>query len=202
MIDPHNSTVEYLFKETATRVEKYASSRNEQARVEALSQCLKLSRALEKPEDTVLKLSLSPVLFMAVKVGHDLGIFNLLVKSGGASATEIATAQNADPDLLRRILPSLASIGYVQERGAEFYTPSPLSYEMTREPTIQMMETLFHESQSAITRAPDLLQINENQTTEDSWVGPFQYAYEANDAIWEWLEKRPELTRFKRVGIQ
>jgi hypothetical protein len=59
MIDPYNSTVEYLLKETVTRVEKYASSGNESARVDALDQCLKLSRALEKPKDAILKLSFS-----------------------------------------------------------------------------------------------------------------------------------------------
>jgi hypothetical protein len=59
MIDPYNSAIEYLLKETTTRVEKYASSGNESARVDALDQCLKLSRALETPKDAVLKLSLS-----------------------------------------------------------------------------------------------------------------------------------------------
>jgi hypothetical protein len=59
MTDPYNSTVEYLLKETTTPVETYASSGNESARVDALGQCLKLSRALEKPKDAVFKLSLS-----------------------------------------------------------------------------------------------------------------------------------------------
>ncbi|KAJ5297875.1 S-adenosyl-L-methionine-dependent methyltransferase [Penicillium antarcticum] len=197
MIDPHNSTVEYLLKETATRVEKYASSGNESARADALNQCLKLTRALEKPKDAVLKLSLSPVLFVAVKIGHNLGIFQILVKSGPATAKEMAAAQNADLALVDRILRTLASIGYVQERGAELYAPSPLSYELTQRATIGMMDSLFREWQPAITRGPEFLQITGYQNPEDPWAGPFQQAYETKDAVWEWLEKRPEeLARF------
>jgi hypothetical protein len=117
MIDPYNSTAEYLLKELITRVEKYASSGNESARVAALDQCLKLSRALEKPKEAVLKLSLSvilllpsfnsmrlliiqPVLFMAVKVGHDLGIFAKLVYFGPTTVKDLAAAQDADPALV------------------------------------------------------------------------------------------------------
>ncbi|KAJ6004204.1 S-adenosyl-L-methionine-dependent methyltransferase [Penicillium canescens] len=168
MIDPYNSAIEYLLRETTTRVEKYASSGNESARVDALDQCLKLSRALEKPKDAVLKLSLSPVLFMAVKVGHDLEIFSRLVKSGPATAKELAVTQNADPALLERILRTLASIGYVEERGTELYAPSPLSYEMTQRTTIGMMDSLFREWQRAITRAPEFLQIAGYRNPEDT----------------------------------
>ncbi|KAB8226869.1 S-adenosyl-L-methionine-dependent methyltransferase [Aspergillus alliaceus] len=189
--------VQAILKNVVKQIEKYLASDDESVRVDALEKTLKLSRVLEKPKDAVLKLSLSPVLLMALKVGHDLNIFTSLTQSGPVTATQLAAAKNADVTLVERILRVLATIDFVEKLEHGLYAPSLLSYEMAQRTTIGVMDSLFCESLPAITRTPEFLQITGYQNPVNPYAGPMQYAFGTDLAIWDWLADHIEaLSRF------
>ncbi|KAE8391698.1 S-adenosyl-L-methionine-dependent methyltransferase [Aspergillus alliaceus] len=191
------STVQFVLKVVVTNIEEYLASEDESSRVIALDKALKLNRTLEKPKDAVFKLSLSPVLFMAVKMGHDLNVFTSLVDSGPASAKQLA-AENADVTLVGiPYFTSTGTIGFAEEYGPGLYAPTPLSHKMTQRTTIGMMDSVFCESLPAINRTLALLKTTGYLNPGNPHFGPMQYTFNTDATVWEWLAENPEaLARF------
>ncbi|TVY76147.1 Demethylsterigmatocystin 6-O-methyltransferase, partial [Lachnellula suecica] len=93
----------------------------------------KVSLAFEKPEDVVARVLLSqPVEGITVRIAIDLKLFALL-KDDVKTLDQLAEATKATPDLLRRVLRSLAANGAVKEVEVDKYALSP-TYELFANP--------------------------------------------------------------------
>lgn len=69
-----------------------------------------------------------------MKVGLDLGIFNLLSNSGMPSTIQqISAATKADPKLLERVLRYLTSYGVIAENDGERYSLTRVGNAMASE---------------------------------------------------------------------
>ncbi|KAL4799609.1 S-adenosyl-L-methionine-dependent methyltransferase [Aspergillus venezuelensis] len=127
--------VQTLWESAQTSLQSFQKTQSESS--EALATLTKLQRALEQPKDAILKLSYQPMVFMALKVAHDMGIFPVLAKATTPiSARELAAIKPADPLLVERIMRLLVSFDIVQEPSPAAYLPTSVSKEMVNRPVI------------------------------------------------------------------
>ncbi|KAI9928848.1 hypothetical protein ASPWEDRAFT_180413 [Aspergillus wentii DTO 134E9] len=187
-----------LKKEVDAKFDAFVNSNDESARVDALETTLRLSRALDKPADAILKLSLSPSFYMAVKVGRDLDVFTTLAGSdNGSTIEQLAAPKKADPGFVERIMRALVAIGFANELGPGLYSPSSLSHEMTREVSINSVDILFSEYMPTVLHSPTFFAKTNYQNPLDPNHGPIQHAFNTTLNTWDWFAQNPEaLARF------
>ncbi|OJJ55948.1 hypothetical protein ASPSYDRAFT_1158180 [Aspergillus sydowii CBS 593.65] len=187
-----------LWADAQTSFEALQKAQSETARIEALAKVTKLQRALEQPKDAVLKLSYQPMVFMALKVAHDMGVFPVLEKATSpVSAKELAAVKQADPLLVQRIMRLLVSFDIVEEPEPSAYLPTAISKAMVNRATIGTVESLFCEFLPILTKTPEYLAATNYQNPEDPLRAPLQYTHNVQTDGFTWLCQHPDaLTRF------
>ncbi|KAF5858209.1 hypothetical protein ETB97_004712 [Aspergillus alliaceus] len=195
-MDP--KAIQKLLEDVQAALGTYQSDPTETSRVEAQEKALKLARALEKPRDAILKISLSPTIVMAMKVAHDLNVFQALAKAtSSVPLNELAALKPADPLLVERMMRVLVAHGFAEEPEPCLYLPTPLTKEMTQRTSIGIVESLFLEFLPGIQKVPEYLQVIGYKNPEDPLFAPLQYANHIKQDGFSWLCENPAaLTRF------
>ncbi|MCJ1295761.1 hypothetical protein MMC34_007325 [Xylographa carneopallida] len=126
-------SVTNLLAQVNTLGEEFSSAQGggsggEKQRAELRKAVSKLSLALEEPGDVLDRVAFQFLEVASIKIGINLGLFQLLVKSKKPrSLLGLAKETGADPVLLGRILRLLASFGAVEETDDECYAPTTVS---------------------------------------------------------------------------
>ncbi|KAL4930346.1 S-adenosyl-L-methionine-dependent methyltransferase [Aspergillus undulatus] len=190
--------IQNLWANAQESLESFQKTQSESSRTEALASVTKLQRALEKPKDAILKLSYQPMVFMALKVAHDMNIFPVLAKATSpVPVKELAAAKPADPLLVRRIMRLLVSFDIVEEPEPSAYLPTAISKEMINRPTIGTVESLFCEFGPILQKTPEYLSATNYRNPEDPLRSPLQYTHNVKEDGFTWLCQHPDaLTRF------
>ncbi|KAL4985698.1 S-adenosyl-L-methionine-dependent methyltransferase [Aspergillus falconensis] len=192
------SSLQSLWVDAEASLEAFQKTQSETSRTHALAQVTKLQRALEKPRDAILKLSYQPMVFMALKVAHDMNVFPVLAKATSpVSAKELAAVKAADPLLVERIMRLLVSFDIVEEPEPSAYLPTAVSKEMVNRPVIGIVESLFCEFLPILQKTPEYLAATNYRNPEDPLRSPLQYTHGVEQDGFTWLCEHPEaLTRF------
>ncbi|KAL4969810.1 S-adenosyl-L-methionine-dependent methyltransferase [Aspergillus stella-maris] len=190
--------VQTLWESAQISLQGFEKTRSESSRAEALAQVTKLQRALECPKDAILKLSYQPMVFMALKVAHDMGVFPVLAKATTpVPAGELAAIKPADPLLVERIMRLLVSFDIVQEPEPAAYLPTEISKEMVNKPVIGTVESLFCEFFPILLKTPSFLASTSYANPQDPLTSPLQYTHNVTIDGFTWLCQNPSaLTRF------
>ncbi|PLN76183.1 S-adenosyl-L-methionine-dependent methyltransferase [Aspergillus taichungensis] len=190
--------IQSLWANTQTSLAGFQKDQSETCRKEALAQITKLQRALEQPKDAILKLSYQPMVFMALKVAHDMKVFPVLANATApVSAKQLAAAKPANPLLVERIMRLLVSFDIVVEPEPSAYLPTAIAKEMVNRPAIGTMESLFCEFLPILQKTPGYLAATNYQNPEDPLRAPLQYTHNVETDGFSWLCDHPAaLTRF------
>ncbi|KAL2827220.1 S-adenosyl-L-methionine-dependent methyltransferase [Aspergillus cavernicola] len=190
--------IQSLWANAQASLEGFQKTQSETSRIEALAKVTKLQRALEQPKDAILKLSYQPMVFMALKVAHDMQVFPVLAKATSpVSAKELAAVKPADPLLVERIMRLLVSFDIVEEPEPSTYLPTAISKEMVNRPAIGTVESLFCEFLPIMQKTPEYLEATNYQNPEDPLRAPLQYTHNVEQDGFAWLCEHPDaLTRF------
>ncbi|CAI7647942.1 unnamed protein product [Penicillium manginii] len=180
--------VNLLLEDVKASIEKFETENSDIARVEALEKSLKLTKALEHPKDAILKLFLSSTQSMALKIAHDLGIFQILTKSNKVfSSKELAEKTGATPLLIERVMRLLVAMDFAKEYGTGKFHRTLLSEEMTDDRSGGIVDTMFVDIFPAVLKTPEFLSKTNYQIPEDRFAGPMQYTYGTKLTTFDWL---------------
>ncbi|KAJ8119161.1 hypothetical protein ONZ43_g3847 [Nemania bipapillata] len=160
---------------------------SEEVRVEALQAANLVIRALEKPEDGLIKFAFSPATWMAVRVCAQLNVFDIIARNETISATEIAKNGNADETLIRRLLRVLTAAGFVAERGDGLYGPTHWTVHINSRLAQGMIKFMYDASMLPISHGPNWLKETGYQNPIDPQHGMFQAANHTDLPTFQWL---------------
>ena len=106
-----------------------------------------LIQKFESPMDTILRLIWQqPTMMAALKVCHDLGIFQTLATASGFMSLEDlvrSTKSNIRPELLHRLLRHLAAMGALREQDPVSYASTPFSDALTKKEVVGGLSCWF-----------------------------------------------------------
>jgi DNA-binding IclR family transcriptional regulator len=97
---------------------------------------------------------------MCVRVADDLRLFELLCESNPRTVEELASTTTAEPALIRRVLRTLASIGFVAQLGSENYGPTAISKQMVMRSVRAGVKFFHEESLPSVRHAPEFFKQN------------------------------------------
>ncbi|GAP83312.1 putative winged helix-turn-helix transcription repressor DNA-binding [Rosellinia necatrix] len=160
---------------------------SEEARVQALQAANLVVRALEKPEDGLMKLAYSPAICMAIRVCMQLNVFGMVTKNETISAAEIAKQANADEVLIRRFLRVLTASGYVAEHGNGLYGPTRWTEHFNSRAAQGMIKFIYDASMQPIAQGPNWFKEFGYQNPVDPQRGMVQIANHTDLPTFKWL---------------
>ncbi|KAJ5683042.1 hypothetical protein N7462_006207 [Penicillium macrosclerotiorum] len=187
-----------LLEEAKILIDDFQMTGVDSSRLQAQEKAIQIVRALERPQDAILKLAYSPAIFLAVKVAHDLKVFTLLAQATSPVPLAVLAAErSADPLLVERIMKVLVADGIVQESAPRKYLPTSVSTEMTQRASIGVIESMFIEVLPALQKTAEYLRLTNYRSPDDPTFAPFQFTNNLNIELFEWLGQNPDaLTRF------
>jgi DNA-binding IclR family transcriptional regulator len=97
---------------------------------------------------------------MCVRVADDLKIFDLLCESSPRTVSEISQITGAEPGLIRRLLRTLAGMGYVVQVDSESYAPNKVSRQMVMRSVRAGVKFFHEESLPSVRYAPEYFKKN------------------------------------------
>ncbi|GAW12981.1 hypothetical protein ANO14919_023570 [Xylariales sp. No.14919] len=160
---------------------------SEEVRVQALKAANLVTRALEKPEDGLIKFAFSPTTWMAIRVCAQLDVFDLITKNEAISAAEIAKIGNADETLIRRLLRVLTAAGFVAEKGDGLYGPTHWTVHINSRLAQGMLKFIYDSSMLPIAQGVNWLKERGYQNPVDPRHGMFQAANQTDMPTFKWL---------------
>jgi hypothetical protein len=107
---------------------------HETNRLELLAEARALVRALETPQETMIKHLWGDGITLAVLAsGVEIGLFKHLAKNDDRpeKAADIATALGIEVDMLGRLLRHMAAVGYLVETGPDEYKTTRFSRSLS-----------------------------------------------------------------------
>ncbi|KAL4811804.1 O-methyltransferase [Aspergillus spinulosporus] len=185
--------VDSLLENVMQTVCTFKTGKQERDRLAALKAAQELVRALHEPKDNVYHLVYSPTQAMCVRMGIDLDIFTSLSKSTEPVALEdLAAVKGASPIITERILRILAGIGYVEEQDVHLYKATRMTHQMTDRDSIAVVKFIYDYGMSSVAKVPEFLRKHNYQFIEGLTSGPWNYAMNREEVIWEWFSADPE----------
>ncbi|TGJ82106.1 hypothetical protein E0Z10_g6676 [Xylaria hypoxylon] len=154
---------------------------SEEVRVQALQAANLVIRALEKPEDGLIKFAFSPATWMAIRVCAQLNVFDMITKNETISAAEIARLGNADETLIRRLLRVLTAAGFVAEKGDGVYGPTHWTVHINSRLAQGMLKFIYDSSMLPIAQGANWFKETSYRNPLDPQHGMFQ----ENKEIWD-----------------
>ncbi|KAL4733180.1 O-methyltransferase [Aspergillus similis] len=179
--------VDSLLGNVMQTVHTFKRGKQERDRLAALKAAQELVRALHEPKDNVYHLVYSPTQAMCVRMGIDLEIFTSLSKSKEPVSLEDLAAHAKE-----RILRILAGIGYVEEQDVRLYKATHMTRQMTDRDSIAVVKFIYDYGLSSVAKVPEFLRKHDYQFIEGLTSGPWNYAMNREEVIWEWFSADPE----------
>ncbi|KAL4802466.1 S-adenosyl-L-methionine-dependent methyltransferase [Aspergillus unguis] len=185
--------VDSLLENVSDSIHLFKTNRSEGDRLAAVKAAEQLVRALHEPKDNVYQIVYSPTQAMCVRMGIDLEIFTILSKAEGPlTLKELVAVKNASPFILERVLRILAGIKYVHEHDVHVYTATRMTHQMADRLSVAMVKFIFDFGMSSVAKIPEFLRQRDYQFIEGVTSGPWQYAMNQEQMIWEWIAKSEE----------
>ncbi|TVY75550.1 O-methyltransferase lepI [Lachnellula suecica] len=191
----------------ATQIKEATMAADEADRKRILNSLKELQYSIEKPKDTMQRISHC---YMLTKEQHlvlstirtvlDLKVFNILVDSSGPVHLDALSKQSgADPILLGRLLRMLSSLGIIKETAEDEFGASTMTENLSI-PEIQAGVYFSHDVLGPTFQAlPEFLSSNGYQNVVETHKAAFQMGWNTNLPMWEWLHQRPkEIAHFNR----
>ncbi|OJJ98276.1 hypothetical protein ASPACDRAFT_44781 [Aspergillus aculeatus ATCC 16872] len=151
----------------------------------ALSQALVV---VERPLETVHRLSFAPLQLTMTKVGIDLNLFEILVSKGEPmSLVELSQATGADPVLIARILRYLAAFHLLAETGVDRFQATPVTQALTVPGFAAGIKHHFEVQLPAWAALPAFLAATNYQTPSDRERTAFQQAHQTDQTVFAWF---------------
>ncbi|PYH29860.1 S-adenosyl-L-methionine-dependent methyltransferase [Aspergillus neoniger CBS 115656] len=156
--------------------------------------------AIERPLDTVRRISFAPLQLTMTKVAMDLNLFELLVSDGRPkSLGELMELTGAQSLLLRRILRYLSGFDLVHEPKVDCFKASPATQALALPGFGAGINHHFEIQLPAWQTLPSFLAANEYRSPSDSSPTAFQQAHGTELTAFAWAMDKPHI--FKEFSL-
>ncbi|KAJ5691055.1 hypothetical protein N7488_011790 [Penicillium malachiteum] len=153
-------------------------------RRQLLKACDRLKTKLETPVDAIARLVFSPHQAIALRLGVDLKLFDVIAvkagqSDGSVSLHELVEATGAESTIVERIMRFLAAMSVVNELNRGLYAPTPFSAALVS--SSPLSAGLIHSTHfiSVLAKLPEYFQTNSWKSPDDAFNGPFQFAIDS-----------------------
>lgn len=123
---------------------------------------------------------------MAVRVSHDLDLFNLLVQEPRTVA-DMAKLTGAEHQLVLRLARTLCSLGLITQLGTEKYGASAVTKQLTRPSVKAGMIILYDGAFDTLHKTPEWFQKNGYIIPKSTTDTPYQYTHNTDLAYYPHL---------------
>ncbi|KAI9737833.1 MAG: hypothetical protein M1834_009202 [Cirrosporium novae-zelandiae] len=169
-------------------------TKHEDVRVTLLDSTRKLTAALETPDEAVALLSFSPYNFMCVRLGVEIGLFDIIAnKNGTITASELASQTQSESALIIRIMRDLTAMGFVGEAGEECYEATAITRHLTSKGVQAGIKHFFDQGLVTVGSMPEYFKKNGFKCPADSKSGPLQYAFNTDLESYAYWQTKPEV---------
>jgi hypothetical protein len=121
-------------------------------------------------------------------------LFDAVASAGeaGISIEKIASKTDAEPLLILRIARALAAVGILKETSREKFASTLLSKAwVSSSPFTQGIIHITHQN-TVVDRLPEYFEHHGYKNPGDAFNGPFQYAFNTKEHVFEWLANNPK----------
>ncbi|KAL4997402.1 S-adenosyl-L-methionine-dependent methyltransferase [Aspergillus recurvatus] len=171
----------------------YAENEDEDARAEYLDAARHLVYALETPREAMIRYCWSQsTLYAAIETCVNLGVFVLLSRDDTPkTAAGLATATNADPLVLSRLLKHLSTMGVIAEAGEDTYRRNGFSTSLSNKRYSDAYPCMTNCITYGITSLPSFLKKTNYANPSDGCHAAFQDGYRTDKHFFEFLKEHP-----------
>lgn len=153
----------------------------------------RLQDELDTEYDAFARLVSGPMKLAIARIGINLGIFKTLQQSEAPVKVEhLAEKTGSDPELMARIVRSLAAFGLVEEVGQNKFTKNNLSKMLAQPNPAGAVEHLSDVPGNIIQVLPEFLAARKYQNITSNKETGFQMAYKTDSTIFEYMLAHPE----------
>ncbi|KAK5118853.1 hypothetical protein LTR62_000062 [Meristemomyces frigidus] len=127
---------------------------------EALDAIAKLQRAVERPDETVMRLRFSLLVPFAMRLAAEYGLIQDLAAAKGEqrAAADLATPSGADELLILRVMRLITAHGICDEHGHGRYSANAVTEFLSQTPIIGGLKHLYDHATPILAKTPDLIQ--------------------------------------------
>ncbi|KAK3676965.1 hypothetical protein LTR78_003170 [Recurvomyces mirabilis] len=126
---------------------------------EALDAIVKLQRAVERPDETVMRLRFSLLVPFVMRLAVEYGLVQDLAAANGETkaAADIATPGGADELLVLRVMRLITAHGICDEHGHGKYSANAVTEFLSRTPIIGGLKHLYDHATPILAKTSDLI---------------------------------------------
>ncbi|MCJ1266694.1 hypothetical protein MMC22_006579 [Lobaria immixta] len=167
---------------------------NNEERMEFFAACEKLKATLETPLDFMKRESFGGHRSVALRLGVEMGLFNVMVKADGGNVeiAELAASTGADALFTLRLMRVLTAMNLFKEAEEGTYTATPLAGAFIDDSPLAAAAIHIGLMGEVLSKFPDYFRQNGYKSPGDAYSGPFQSAMGTKLHCFEWLMENPE----------
>ncbi|KAH7310184.1 O-methyltransferase [Rhexocercosporidium sp. MPI-PUGE-AT-0058] len=165
------------------------------SRRELLDVAQSIVHELETPMEAIYRMVIvQPVLYFTVRIGIELGLFDLMAKeeSHPRSSAHLGGLLGVDPILLGRLLKNMAANDFISETGPDAYDLTPASRSLT----MASYRDGFPFSQDillpGLIKMPQFLAESRYANPQNITDTPFQLGHSTTRTFFDYLARHPE----------
>ncbi|KAK6863634.1 hypothetical protein PG995_000162 [Apiospora arundinis] len=127
-----------------------------------------------------------------IKLGYDLGLFNILAKSDSVkTADEVAQEAGADPQLIKRVLRYYNTINVAREVGPHQYVPTNITRNLTEKVCVAAMGHYYNLVAKQYQATPEFLKERGYQNPTDENDTAIQMGWNTKEPTFQFMLKVP-----------
>ncbi|KAK7739363.1 hypothetical protein SLS63_001706 [Diaporthe eres] len=184
-------------------IQQLLTSAEGPSRGAVLRQLHEIIVSAETPEETATRIALYPLQTSAIRIGHDLKIFEIL-NDGPKSLGELVKLTRAHPITLGRLLKYMASVGIIRESGANLYESNKKSRNLATSEAVTIMTHFFENCSPLFQEMPAFLRRTSYQDVTDAKDTVFQPAYKTDLDTYSWFSQNlaHKVALIKYMGLE
>ncbi|KFY18194.1 hypothetical protein V492_00082 [Pseudogymnoascus sp. VKM F-4246] len=176
-----------------SQIQTLADNADEAGRNDILLTLRDLQYQMETPKDLFLRLYNSHLQVAVVYIGVELGIFKHLAKNTVLTVTELADISGASPELLKRILRYLSSVGLMTNVDPGQFKANKSTYLLADPSADAGLVHGFDTCGPAIQAFPSFLAETNYQNITSNSKTPFQKGFKTDLTCFQWIPQQPKL---------
>ncbi|KAJ5748752.1 uncharacterized protein N7511_010448 [Penicillium nucicola] len=176
------------------QIKALADTANEAGRLEIIKTLQQVKVDLQTPKDVLFELvGLGGTTIAMLRVGQDLGIFDLLSKTEvSISVAQVAERVDAAPELLERVLRHLGATNTIKETGPNEYTANDVTQILGSPFGEGLIHQAFNLYLPLSQATPTFFAENNYKDVIDNRHTPLQKAFDTKLTSFEWFFQHPE----------
>ncbi|KAI0013792.1 putative sterigmatocystin 8-O-methyltransferase precursor [Xylariaceae sp. FL0662B] len=158
----------------------------------------KLSLSMEAPQDTIHKLTKTPLQLALARIGVETRLFEVLTEGNGRAFTnrELAHKTSVDPVLMKRLLRYYQSYDMISQPGDDDYRSNNITDALASDGGQAAINHFFESVSPAYMALPRFLRETGYVNPTDPSYLPWNIGHQSNVPIFHWFQSHPDNSKW------